>query len=79
MSPRPGDARSVPDRRPQGFLLSPHCSRGVFANNAGSPDTERAAVPAQSINRTRYGLRPPRAGQVEGSATVHLGGNTGSE
>ena len=35
MSPRTGDAGSVPDRRPQGFLLSPHCSRAVFANNAG--------------------------------------------
>jgi len=30
-----GDARSASDHRPQGFLLSPHCSRAVFANNAG--------------------------------------------
>ena len=30
-----GDARSVPDRRPQGVLFSPHCSRAAFAKNAG--------------------------------------------
>ena len=35
VSRRAGDADFVPNRWPQGLLLSPHCSRAVFANNAG--------------------------------------------
>ena len=35
VSRRTGDVLSVPGRRPQGLLVSPHCSRVAFAKNAG--------------------------------------------
>jgi hypothetical protein len=64
---------------PKGFLLSPHRSRVVFANDAGWADNERAEMPTPSIHRTRHDLWPPRTGQVGRSATAHLEGNTGLE